>query len=353
MLISIFCEVIDNFGDIGVCYRLAKNLIKNNIQVNLYINDLHCLAKIIPLNIIEFDVNLKCQKLDNIQIIHWQNDVNDTIEYDNADKIINAFACKLPSIYQQTMPKNIVWIQLDYLALGKWAKEYHGLYAYIHQHKRYFFTPSFYPNTGGLLTNDFHLIQDNDKQSLMHKYNIQKINTNIHIFIFAYINQNLLDSLVILQQFSHVKIFMPISVYVNLPKPVQINITPLDFCSQNDFDNLLQVFDILWVRGEDSFIRAQLANKPLIWQAYIQEEDNEHFNKVNCFLDLYLSYFKPYNQIIKNLWQSINGIIPIRQAYFIDYLAIFNQKEFVNGLEEWNKYLNHLPKLEDEIMNFN
>jgi uncharacterized repeat protein (TIGR03837 family) len=41
------------------------------------------------------------------------------------------------------------------------------------------------------------------------------------------------------------------------------------------------------VRGEDSFVRAQLAGKPFIWHIYPQE-DRAHETKLAAFLDLYL-----------------------------------------------------------------
>ena len=47
---------------------------------------------------------------------------------------------------------------------------------------------------------------------------------------------------------------------------------------------MLWACDALIIRGEDSFVRAQLAGKPFLWTIYPQEEDT-HIVKLNAFLD--------------------------------------------------------------------
>ena len=46
-MINIFCDVIDNFGDAGVCLRLGRALCNKKEQVNLFCNDLETIKKII------------------------------------------------------------------------------------------------------------------------------------------------------------------------------------------------------------------------------------------------------------------------------------------------------------------
>jgi hypothetical protein len=52
---DIFCKIVDNFGDIGVCWRLARQLqLEHGLQIRLWIDDLEAAQKIIPsLNIAE------------------------------------------------------------------------------------------------------------------------------------------------------------------------------------------------------------------------------------------------------------------------------------------------------------
>ncbi|MEO7887531.1 MAG: elongation factor P maturation arginine rhamnosyltransferase EarP, partial [Polaromonas sp.] len=41
---DIFCKVIDNFGDIGVCWRLAADLASRGHKVRLWVDDASALA---------------------------------------------------------------------------------------------------------------------------------------------------------------------------------------------------------------------------------------------------------------------------------------------------------------------
>ena len=72
-----------------------------------------------------------------------------------------------------------------------------------------------------------------------------------------------------------------------IPLPATLQLLPMPFVSQDDYDWVLSQCDFNIVRGEDSFIRAQLAGKPFIWHIYPQE-DRAHEVKLAAFLDLYL-----------------------------------------------------------------
>ncbi len=56
--------------------------------------------------------------------------------------------------------------------------------------------------------------------------------------------------------------------------------------AQTEFDALLAGFDFLIVRGEDSFVRAQWAAKPLLWHIY-PTDDGAHSVKLDAWLDHY------------------------------------------------------------------
>ncbi len=45
---DIFCRVIDNFGDIGVCWRLATQLAGQGQQVRLWVDDASALQWMAP-----------------------------------------------------------------------------------------------------------------------------------------------------------------------------------------------------------------------------------------------------------------------------------------------------------------
>ena len=60
----------------------------------------------------------------------------------------------------------------------------------------------------------------------------------------------------------------------------------LPFVPQSRYDELLWSCDCNFVRGEDSFVRAQWAARPFVWHIYPQRE-RAHWRKLEAFLDLY------------------------------------------------------------------
>ena len=70
----------------------------------------------------------------------------------------------------------------------------------------------------------------------------------------------------------------------------------IPFLPQQDYDRLLWACDVNFVRGEDSFVRAQWANKPFIWHIYPQDE-NLHHVKLKAFLHRYTAKTENLNQL--------------------------------------------------------
>ena len=68
---DIFCKIVDNFGDIGICWRLAKQLhSEHQLTIRLYIDDLHVAKQLIP----AIDTSLEQQSIEGISIIAWHAD---------------------------------------------------------------------------------------------------------------------------------------------------------------------------------------------------------------------------------------------------------------------------------------
>jgi len=86
--------------------------------------------------------------------------------------------------------------------------------------------------------------------------------------------------------------------------PLSVHVLPM--LSQDDYDRLLWLCDCNFVRGEDSFVRAQWAERPLVWQAYVQEEDAHHV-KVGAFLQRYRQTLpKTVADDLQAFWQGWN-----------------------------------------------
>jgi uncharacterized repeat protein (TIGR03837 family) len=81
----------------------------------------------------------------------------------------------------------------------------------------------------------------------------------------------------------------------------------IPFVSQDRYDELLWACDLNFVRGEDSFVRAQWAARPFVWQIYPQDED-AHWIKLTAFLDRYQADLDPAAaQALRGLWEAWNS----------------------------------------------
>src|SRR5664279_2251760 len=119
---DIFCRIVDNYGDIGVCWRLSRQLAQEHgLAVRLWVDDPAVAKRLIA----HLDISLENQTIAGVEICHWQNSFKDT---QVADVVIEAFACELPTNYLAAMVKTQpVWLNLEYLSAEQWMAESHLL----------------------------------------------------------------------------------------------------------------------------------------------------------------------------------------------------------------------------------
>jgi len=307
---SIFCRVVDNFGDIGVCWRLARQLANEHaVAVTLWVDDLVSFAKIRA----EIQPTLAEQTLESVTIRHWS--AKWATETPATDVVIETFACDLPPAYIEQMRARSappIWINLDYLSAEDWVSGCHGLPSPQNGLNKYFFFPGFNTKTGGLI-GERSMRQQRAawtgcdaaalRQQLAPHLPLQSAETQ-YFSLFAYENPALNAWLEQLKNHpTPVVLFVPEGRV--LPQIQQfikqgelhtgevyqygsVSIVILAMLSQDQYDQLLWSCDLNFVRGEDSFVRAQWAGLPMIWQIYPQA-DNAHLEKLAAFLQLYLA----------------------------------------------------------------
>ncbi|MDP2752510.1 MAG: elongation factor P maturation arginine rhamnosyltransferase EarP [Rhodocyclaceae bacterium] len=289
---DLFCTVIDNLGDAGVTWRLARQLAtEQGWRVRLWIDDPA------PLNLLAPD-----HATGPVDIHRWTTPFPIVIP---ADIVIEAFACELPANYVTAMairPRPPVWINLEYLSAEDWVVGCHGL-ASPHPTLplvKYFFFPGFVPGTGGLILEskaDFGLYVPN---------------ATLTISLFCYDNPalpRLLDTWA--NGDEPVQCFVAEGLprrQVTLGQHGALTLTALPFLPQPDYDRLLGRCDLNFVRGEDSFVRAQWAQRPFVWQPYPQK-DHTHHIKLDAFLSRY------HNESIRPFWQAWNGKGDVGKAW--------------------------------------
>lgn len=317
---DIFCKIVDNFGDIGVCWRLSQQLAnEHQRQIRLFIDDFYIASKIIP----QFDPARQEQTINNVKILAWPN-----AQTKMPDVVVENFSCGLPDTYTKQLLTSqkanhpVRWINLEYLSAEKWVEDCHALPS-IHPTlgiKKTFFYPGFTEKTGGLLRENT-LFEARDaflsSMALQEKFwqqfislskmrgpVLQNFPESIKISLFSYPQANivqLIRQLIPTEKTIH--IFLPFNSEVTALNALiekyhlkigeakalhRVRLHLLPFLSQAQYDQLLWACDINFVRGEDSWIRAIWAGKPFVWQPYIQAE-NTHITKLNAFLSTYLA----------------------------------------------------------------
>ncbi len=329
---DIFCHVVDNYGDAGVCWRLAHQLADEfDLIVRLWIDDLSALKKIRP----EIELTQTQQIFAGVVVCHWAQQLPQPIQA--ADVVIEAFACELPADYRAAMQaQHSLWINLEYLSAEEWVSGCHGLPSPQtgssqkgEALKKYFFFPGFRPGTGGVL-GERNLPQRcrafqsevNNRTAFLQRF-VERLAPNaLRVSLFAYryapIEQLLRvwadQSTPIVcfvpegQALAAVSRFFGEELRAGEERTIgALKIVVLPFLSQDDYDRLLWSCDINFVRGEDSFVRAQWAALPFVWQIYAQA-DGAHWPKLEAFLGLYCAKLPTASaKALRDFWFAWNG----------------------------------------------
>ncbi len=350
---DIFCTVVDNYGDIGVCWRLARIMQREHaMTVRMWVDDLASFSKLCP----EVEPSKLIQQSHGVEIRQWNVLFGNVIP---AELVIEAFACELPIRYVQAMadksPKP-VWINLEYMSAEDWVDGCHGLPS---PHLKlplvkYFFFPGFTNKTGGLLLerdllarrDDFqadHILQEKYWQSLQVP---QRQRDELRVSLFSYENPAVQTLLKVWASGPHPvtclvpegRVLPQVAEYCgrerlvagNFVQSGRLRVQVLPFVEQEKYDKLLWACDVNFVRGEDSCVRAQWAGKPFVWQIYPQH-DGVHMQKLQALLDLYCRGLDPASTLgLQQLWMVWNS----------------GEEGSETGLEQvWQQMLQNLPVL--------
>ncbi|CAH1387429.1 elongation factor P maturation arginine rhamnosyltransferase EarP [Candidatus Nitrotoga sp. M5] len=341
---DIFCTVIDNFGDIGVCWRLAKQLThEHGMIVRLWVDDLLSFCRLHPI----ICPDMPIQDCFGVEIRHWSSSCFEIpfLNVEPSQLVIEAFACELPEHYVAEMVAQeykSIWINLEYLSAEEWVAGCHCLPS---PHPtlpltKYFFFPGFAPQTGGLLLEQDLIARRDAFQSEPHTQAafwralgvpLPK-SDEMRVSMFCYENIALPElfctwsesNFPVLCLVSEGCVLSQVASFfgrehVEAGDTLQcgnLEVRVLPFIEQDRYDELMWACDINFVRGEDSFVRAQWAGKPFVWHIYPQQ-DCAHINKLSSFMELYcLGLQLDIAQVLNNLWEGWNIGNSADQAFF-------------------------------------
>lgn len=297
---DIFCRVIDNYGDVGVCWRLACNLAKRGQTVRLWLDDATALCWMAP------------QGASGVTVAAWTTPLNLT-DITPGDVLVEAFGCEIDpefiAIYAYSIRARGIkdlWFNLEYLSAEPFVERCHGLPSPVMSDTgrgltKHFFYPGFTTKTGGLLR-EADLMQRQaqfDRRAWLEQQGLIWQGERL-VSLFCYEPAGLtelLDSLagddtatcmLVTQGRATAAVQAMVSSKNDLQprwnKRKQLSFLYLPQLAQDDFDHLLWASDVNFVRGEDSLVRALWAGKPLVWHIYPQD-DGAHATKLNAFLD--------------------------------------------------------------------
>lgn len=317
--IDIFCHVVDNFGDIGFVFRFAREFHRANpiCRVRVFVDDMNALQTINP----AIDPSIQMQSHEGIEYIAYAALTVELMrQLDPADVLIEAFACHIPELYleaAESRPRVI--INLEHLSAEAWVEGYHLRPSLLpfENLKKYFYMPGFTLATGGVIIE--HRIERVKPLLAKHRFlclkgllaqagfTIGGLDTSLVGTVFTYergfdtmiADLKCLEREVVLLAFGD-KIrrgMMPTleragagQIRDNHYISGNVQIVFMPFISQQRYDSLLCCADFNIVRGEDSLVRAILAAKPFIWNAYLQDDKYQKV-KVEAFLENMDKYF--------------------------------------------------------------
>jgi uncharacterized repeat protein (TIGR03837 family) len=291
---DVFCRVIDNYGDAGVCWRLARQLAAEHaLDVTLWIDRPATLARFAP----SIDPALAAQRDAGVTVRRLDEEASSP---EVADVVVESFGCGLPPPYVDAMAARVpppLWINLEYLSAEPWVDSVHGI-ASPHPRlplPRYFWFPGFTSHTGGLIREKGLL----EARDAFRQADASATDAALRIVLFSYPNRALP---MLFDAWSEgddrVTCSVPEGVataaldqwlHGDVPhagQPVtrgRLTLDVMPFATQDAFDRLLWRSDVNFVRGEDSFVRAQWAARAFVWQPYPQEA-NAHRLKLDAFL---------------------------------------------------------------------
>lgn len=397
----IFCAVIDNFGDIGVCWRLARQLVREHGQpIVLYVDDWDRALDFLQRQDAHAQIQIEEQ---GVQLRRWQDGIDWPDILASATLVLEAFGCRLPDALIAAMAqfsagrRPLCWINLEYLSAETWVDDYHGQRSLQSVTggqgstssavlSKTFFFPGFTKGTGGLLRErdllqthqSWQAEQARTREALIpvmgcaaDRLSISAPGSALWISLFAYprppgnvalrswfaamaegagpvlclvpagsLVADVADALDLAQ--------IPVAGEVFTQGSLSVAIIP--FLSLDDYDCLLSVCDLNLVRGEDSFVRAQWAAKPLIWHIYPQQDD-AHQIKLEAFLARYgedrwspasadkLARFTRFWNLdadCRKLWHDLRPQLP----------------DLTHRARNWQQKLAALPDLASSLMQF-
>jgi uncharacterized repeat protein (TIGR03837 family) len=376
---DIFCKVVDNFGDIGICWRLSADLAARGQTVRLWVDDASALSWMAPAG---------CK---GVHVLPWTESIDTSVLRSvPCDVLVEAFGCEIAPEFVaactcihwsegQNYPEKPLWINLEYLSAEPYVARSHGLTSLLNSgpatgwHKVFYY-PGFTPDTGGLLRERDLLERQSvfDRAAWLQQQEVdwQGENGEVLVSMFCYeppalaqlldgLAKNGIDgkpvrllvaagraNLAVKEALKAIKASKtPQNTHQIGLKPngymrEQLSISYLPQLTQTDFDRLLWASDINFVRGEDSIVRAIWAGKPFVWQLYPQD-DGAHEPKLEAFLDMLgasapvRAFHRVWNSLANQPQPPLTDLHDWKETVATSRSRLAQQRDLTSGLVKY------------------
>jgi uncharacterized repeat protein (TIGR03837 family) len=280
---DLFCRVIDNHGDLGVCWRLASELAARGESVRLWVDDPIALHWMAPGHAVSSN---------GVRLLHWAEPLPDVAP---GDVVVEAFGCDPPSYFVDRMARegamrSPVWINLEYLSAEDYVERSHGLpspqptaYGGL---TKWFFYPGFTPATGGLLR-EADALQPG--AAPWDELDVWPHPGERCVSVFAYADAPFAELFDLLEDRPTLLLLCagagqaPALAALAGRAQRHLRAHALPWLTQRAYDRLLHACDLNFARGEDSIVRAMWAGAPFVWHIY-RQHDGAHERKLKAML---------------------------------------------------------------------
>ncbi len=369
MEITVLCKVVDNFGDIGVCWRMINQIKEklplfswaNNAKLNLIVDDLVSFNKINH----QVDIDKDFQVVEGIEIYNWKAEAfcHEVFfgKWEKLQIILECFQCGRPEwmekiLFDEGLEKTVNIIMIDYLTAEDYAQDFHLLQSLTRSAKvqKINFMPGFTEKTGGLLI---------DKTW---EEPVERMGTG-PVFFFTYekdwtgvieginkalIQKNLNKRLLIAQGRGKNSFIDGIT---KIGDRSQLEIEELPYLDLSRWDELMKTCSVLFIRGEESMSRACLSGIPFVWHAYPQSDEYQ-LVKMNALLEKLNPFFSEENfEIIKKIWTLVNtpdNQLDQNEMEKACYDFMIKQEELADGFKDFSLKLRKNGDLAVNLMTF-
>jgi uncharacterized repeat protein (TIGR03837 family) len=310
------------------------------------------------------------QQVAGVTLRTWLQPFPELHADETPDVVVEGFGCGLPEAYVAALAARATppgWFVLEYLSAEPWVDAMHARpspHPTLGLPRRFWF-PGFTRATGGLLREKGLLelrrqfLSDPDAQAAL--WSLVGVPApvagEVRVSMFRYPASRLAA----LQQV-WARSTVPVACLVpesgsfderDGPAPPlaephtrgALRLYTIPFVAQDHYDRLLWACDLNFVRGEDSFVRAQWAARPLVWQIYPQA-DAAHLAKLEAFVGRYCAGLRaPAAAAVRGLFAAWNEApdAPEFDAAWPEYVAAL--PELGAAARRWADGLLELPEL--------